>query len=151
MRVGGGPTGLTVHHADGHPSPGPAQQEGGCPVGPGEGQACSWPFSKRRLASLRSAYRNAVRRMLTGSKMADSTMTLRVSSPTSLVAPPMTPAMASGPRASAMSSVSVVSSRSTWSSVSSRSPGLARRTTMRPSWMAAASKVWMGLPSSSIT
>ena len=58
----------------------------------------SWPFSKRRLASDRSAYRKAVRRMLIGSKMADSTTTFVVPSPISDVRPPMTPAIPIGPR-----------------------------------------------------
>ena len=89
--------------------------------------------------------------MLTGSKMADSTMTSVVPSPTSDAAPPMTPAIPSGPPGSAMSSVSGSSSRTTWSRVSRRSPGSARRTMIRPSWTAAASKVWIGLPSSSMT
>ncbi len=89
--------------------------------------------------------------MLIGSKMADSTMTSVVAGPISEVAPPITPAIPIGPVGSAITSVSGSSSRSTWSSVSRRSPGLARRTTIRPSWTAAASNVWIGLPSSSIT
>ena len=71
-------------------------------------------------------------------------------SPTS--APPMTPAIPSGPAGSAISSVSGLELADlTWSSVSMRSPSRARRTTIRPSWTAAASNVWIGLPSSSIT
>ena len=116
----------------------------------------SWPFSKRLLASERRARRCAVRRMLTGSNTADSMTTSVVAAVTSDAAPPMTPAIPIGPSASAMSSISGVRSRSTWSSVSRRSPAIARRTTIvaRPSgpgWTAAASKVWIGLPISSIT
>ena len=55
----------------------------------------------------------SVRRMLTGSKIADSTITSRVASETSDDAPPMTPAIPSGPFASAISRVSASSSRST--------------------------------------
>ena len=72
-------------------------------------------------------------------------------SPISDVAPPMTPAIPIGPVGSAMTSVSGSSSRTTWSSVSSRSPAAARRTTIRPSWTAAASNVWIGLPNSTMT
>ena len=46
---------LAVHDAHGGPPAGPAQDERRRPVGAGQGQPCSWPFSKRRLASLRSA------------------------------------------------------------------------------------------------
>ena len=83
--------------------------------------------------------------------MADSTTISVVVALTSLVAPPMTPAMPSASTGSAMRSVSASSTRSTWSSVTSRSPGAARRTTIRRSWTAARSNVWVGLPSSSIT
>ena len=111
----------------------------------------SWPFSNRRLASERRAKRWPVRRMLTGSNTADSMAISIVASVISLAAPPMTPAMPIGPLVSAMIKVSGVSSRSTWSRVSSRSPGSARRTTIVPSWTALPSKVWVGLPSSSMT
>ncbi len=66
----------------------------------------SWPFSNRLLASERSASRWAVRRMLTGSKIADSIATSVVASLTSEVAPPMTPAMPIGPSRSAIRSIS---------------------------------------------
>ena len=52
----------------------------------------SWPFSNRLDASERSASRWAVRRMLTGSKIADSIAMSVVPSETSVVAPPITPA-----------------------------------------------------------
>ncbi len=89
--------------------------------------------------------------MLTGSKMADSTMTSVVVSLTSEPALPMIPPIATGPSASAMTSVSGSRSRVTWSRVSSRSPAAARRTTIRPSRTDAASNVWIGLPSSTMT
>ncbi len=90
--------------------------------------------------------------MLTGSKIADSTTTSVVASPTSEAAPPMTPAIPIGPAGSAMTQRLGVERRgSTWSRVSSRSPVVARRTMIRPSWTAAASKVWIGLPSSTMT
>ena len=94
--------------------------------------------------------------MLTGSKIADSTMTSLVVDDTSDVAPPMTPAMASAPSGSAISRVSGSSSRCTWSSVSRRSPVVARRTMIvarpsEPACTAPASNVWTGLPSSSMT
>ncbi len=89
--------------------------------------------------------------MLIGSKIADSMTTSVVDAPISEAAPPITPAIPIGPAESAMTSVSGSSSRTTWSSVSKRSPAVARRTTMRPSWTAAASNVWIGLPSSSMT
>ena len=116
----------------------------------------SWPFSKRRLASDRRAYRCPVRRIVTGSKIADSTMTDVVVLDTSEDAPPMIPAMASGRSVSAMTSVSGSRDRSTWSSVSRRSPARASRTMRRErraesGATTAASKTWTGLPSSSIT
>ncbi len=73
----------------------------------------SWPFSNRLDASERRPRRWAVRRMLTGSKMADSIATSRVPSEISDVAPPITPAMASGPSGSAIRSVSALSVRMT--------------------------------------
>ena len=128
------------------------------PCGPRRGArgAAPGPSRTRLVASDRSARRWAVRRMLTASKIADSTTTSVVGSETSEVAPPITPATASAPAGSAISSVSASSSRSTWSSVSRRSPGAARRTMIvarpsEPAWTAAASNVWIGLPSSSMT
>ena len=58
----------------------------------------STPRSKRYEASEGMPRRLAVRRMLRGSKVAASSRTCVVAAETSLVAPPMTPAMATGPR-----------------------------------------------------
>ena len=71
---------------------------------PGPSRSAGWPRCAGRK-------RSAVRRIETGSKMADSTMTAVVASETSLAAPPMTPAMPMCLVGSAMSSVSSVSAR----------------------------------------
>ena len=77
----------------------PAQRRMSCAVRSAPRRAIrgSWPFSKRLDASERRARRCAVRRMLTGSKMADSMTMSRVWSDTSELAPPITPATARAP------------------------------------------------------
>ena len=94
--------------------------------------------------------------MVTGSKIADSTITEVVAGPTSVPAPPMTPAIPIGTLASVISSVSGVSVRTTWSIVSMVSPARADRTVIRyrpssPGTRRAASYAWVGLPSSTMT
>ena len=92
--------------------------------------------------------------MLAGSKRADSSRMRVVDSVTSVSAPPMTPASATGPARSAITSISSESGRSSPSSVSSRSPLRAGRTSMRgaePPALASSrsrSKAWSGWPSS---
>ncbi len=86
------------------------------------------PRLKRMLASLGRLSALMVRRMLRKSKLADSRRTLVVVAETSVSAPPMTPASATGPAPSAMTSISGVSLRSTPSSVFSVSPARAGRT-----------------------
>ena len=88
------------------------------------------PRLKRMLASLGRFSALMVRRMLRKSKLADSSSTLVVPLDTSVSAPPMTPASATGPASSAMTSMSGVSLRSTPSSVLSISPARAGRTVM---------------------
>ncbi len=110
----------------------------------------STPRSKRCDASECRPRRLAVRRTLRGSNVAASSSTSVVSAETSLVAPPITPASATGPRPSAMTTSCSCRARSTPSSVVMRSPRPARRTTMPPLSLAR-SKACSGCPSSSIT
>ena len=105
-RVGAGSTGAVSTHARRDLAAGPGADQLRGPVGTQAREAELLALLETRAASERSARRWAVRRMLTGSKIADSTMTSVVASETSDVAPPMTPATASGPAGSAMSSVS---------------------------------------------
>ncbi len=70
---------------------------------------------------------------------------------TSVVAPPMTPAMPIGPVGIGDEQrLGVELARDVIERLEAL-PGPARRTMIRPSWTRAASKVWIGLPSSSIT
>ena len=95
--------------------------------------------------------------MLTGSKIADSTTTSVVASETSEVAPPMTPATPSAParvgdeqRVGGELALDVVQRLEPLPG--DRAPHDDRRAGRPgPAWTAAASKVWIGLPSSSIT
>src|SRR5256885_5937595 len=114
--------------------------------------ACSSaPRSNRCEASVWSPCRRAVRRMPGGSKTALSSRIRVVRSDTSLVAPPITPASATGRSASAMTRSSALSLRSLPSRVVIGSPSPARRTTMREPFSFSRSKAWSGCPSSSRT
>ena len=86
----------------------------------------------------------------TGSNVADSSRTRVVSALTSVVAPPMTPAMAMAPDSSAMTTSSASRVRSTPSRVSSFSPASALRTATVP-LTRSASKACSGWPSSIMT
>ncbi len=103
-------------------------------------------------ASLGSLWARAVRAMLTASKWAASMSTFRVVAPTSVSAPPITPAIAiaRSPSWSVISRSPSPRLRSASSSVVSRSPARARRTTMGP-WRVSRSKACSGWPSPSMT
>ena len=85
------------------------------------------PFSKRPLASLRRPSAMLVRRMLRALKVAASSRIRVVVAPTSLSAPPITPATPTGPLASAITSISADNWRWLPSRVAIRSPSIARR------------------------
>ena len=117
----------------------------------------SWPFSNRLLASERSASRWAVRRMLTGSKIADSIATSR-----RRVADLRCRAAhdaGDADRAVAVGDQQHVGGELALDVVQRLEPlprpaRDGRRSSARPSgpgWTAPASNVWIGLPSSSIT
>ncbi len=84
-------------------------------------------------------------------QVAASISTREVSSETSEIWPPITPAIPLGPSASQTSAISVLKVRSTSSSVVIFSPALARRTTIRPPRTRSRSKAWSGWPVVSIT
>ena len=89
------------------------------------GNRGSVPRSKRILASVLRPSALLVRRTESGAKYALSRTMVRVSAVTSLSAPPMTPATATGRSASAITSISGLSVRVCPSSVRSVSPGRA--------------------------
>ncbi len=85
-----------------------------------------------------------------GSQIAASSRMSPVLSPTSVLAPPMTPAIEMTPLSSAITMSSASSTRTVSSSVVSFSPDFARRTTRLP-WSFEASNACSGCPSSIIT
>ena len=115
------------------------------------GASGSAPRSKRCEASVCIPSPLAVLRMLAGSQYAASSATTVVVSPTSLAAPPITPARARALLGPATTPASGPRVRSTPSRVMSRSPSRARRTLTRPSGMWRRSKAWVGWPISIIT
>jgi hypothetical protein len=86
-----------------------------------------------------------------GSQYAASSATARVESETSLLAPPMIPASASGASGSATTPTRPASVRSTPSSVVTLSPSRAQRITRRACGSLARSKACDGWPISIIT
>ena len=109
------------------------------------------PRSNLYEASVFSLSAAAVRRVLIGSKLADSRSTDVVPSPISLSAPPMTPARPTASRESAIVSIGGASTRDSPSSVTSLSPGRALLTMTVRSFTASKSKACSGWPYSSIT
>ena len=101
---------------------GPLGDEPGRPVGaePGQPELLALLEPQARLGAQGVAEGRAADAIGVEDRRLDDDVA--VVSPISEVAPPMTPAMASGPAGSAMSSVSGSSSRTTWSSVSSAPP-----------------------------
>ena len=97
-----------------------------------DGSSGSTPRSKRLDASEGSLWRRAVRKIDVASKCAASITTWVVVSLSSVVWPPMTPAMPIGPVSSVISRSSADSVRVTSSRVVSFSPSAARRTTIGP-------------------
>ena len=84
-------------------------------------------------------------------QVAASISTRVVSSDTSEIWPPITPAIPLGPSASHTRAMSEVNVRSTSSSVVIVSPSRARRTTIRPPRTRSRSKACSGWPVASIT
>ena len=111
------------------------------------GPSGSAPRSKRCEASVCIPSARAARRMARGSQYAASRATVRVESPTSLEAPPMIPARASGASGPATTPTGTRSarSRSTPSRVVTRSPARAQRTCKRPPGTRARSNACVGL------
>ena len=117
----------------------------------------SVPRSKRALASERSLSRFDVLAIHMGVQWATSSSRFSVSSPTSLVRPPMTAAI---PTAIALPSAMIPSStpsvegesvRSTPSSVVINSSARAQRTSIQPPGSRSRSNAWLGMPYSNIT
>jgi hypothetical protein len=106
--------------------------------------------SNRFEASDGSLCLRTVRAIDAGSQTAASRRMSVLSSRTSVLAPPITPASDTGPVSSAMTMSSGSSSRTVSSSVVSFSPGFACRTTSPP-LIDGVSKACMGWPISSIT
>ena len=104
----------------------------------------SSPFSKRPEASVRMPSAAAVRRTLVPLKFAPSKTTMAVSPTISELAPPMTPATATGFCSSQMQSIFGVSLRAVPSSVSMVSPSRAVRTMICLPPMHEKSKACMG-------
>ena len=111
----------------------------------------SAPRSKRCEASVCIPRDLAVLRMARGFQYAASRATTRVSSETSLDAPPMIPARARALSGPATTPARAPSVRSTSSRVSSFSPSRAQRTHRRASGIRARSKAWEGCPISNMT
>ena len=93
----------------------------------------------------------AVRRTLGPEKLALSNRTMAVSPTISLLAPPMTPATATGLSVSQMHSMFSLSARSLPSRVVMLSPARARRMWISPFFTQEKSKACMGWPYSSMT
>ncbi len=110
----------------------------------------SVPRSKRCDASVCRSSRRAVRRMPVRVNDADSSSTSTVSLATSDVAPPITPAIATGRSTSQINRSPSVMTRSTPSRVCRGSPSAARRTTMPGPSSRCRSNACRGCPSSSI-
>ena len=115
------------------------------------GASASAPRSKRCEASVCIPRVLLARRIESGSHQAASRATVRVSSETSLEAPPMIPASASAPSVPATTPTRPDRMRPTPSSVVRRSPSRAQRTMSLPSGTRARSKAWDGCPISIIT
>ncbi len=111
--------------------------------------AGSTPRAQRWPPSVEMPRRYMVRRTPAGGKWADSISTRRVDGRTSVVSPPMIPAIASGsaPAVIRVSPESITRSRP--SRVRSRSPSAARRTTIRRPGTRSRSKACSGWPWSS--
>ena len=111
----------------------------------------SMPFSQRFEPSVRRPSRSEVFSTPIGSKFAASSSTSVVDSTTSLLAPPMIAASATGFSPSVISRSCSSTRRTVPSSVCTSSPARACRTTMRPPASAERSNACSGLPYTCMT